>query len=259
MSGKPGARREEMLREMGIGPVWKLRTSEQVPEPEQPAVSVEPVAGEAAAPAASHPPSPTGSGHEPASIAKMDWPALQDSVASCVACGLYAKRNKTVFGVGDRNADWLFVGEGPGAEEDAQGEPFVGQAGALLDNMLAAIELKRGANVYIANIVKCRPPQNRDPEQDEVAECEPFLKQQIAVIQPEVIVALGRCAAQTLLRDATSITRMRGKWREYQGIPLMPTFHPAYLLRNAAGKKSVWIDLQQVMGRLGLQVPKRTS
>ena len=247
MSGKPDSRREEMLREMGIGPVWKLRTPEQGREHdgecEQSVESAVPVAREIDASPASHPPSPTGSGHEPASIAKMDWPALQASVASCVACGLYAKRNKTVFGVGDRNADWLFVGEGPGAEEDTQGEPFVGQAGVLLDNMLAAIDLKRGANVYIANIVKCRPPGNRNPQTEEAHACAPYLQRQIELIRPKLIVVLGKVAAVNLLGRDASIASLRGEVHAYRGIPLIITYHPAYLLRTLPDKAKAWEDL----------------
>jgi DNA polymerase len=155
-----------------------------------------------------------------------------------------------VFGVGDPGAALMFVGEGPGADEDLQGEPFVGKAGQLLTKMIEAMGFRR-EEVYIANVVKCRPPGNRDPEPDEIAACEPFLKAQIAAVRPRVIVALGRFAVQTLLRDATPITRQRGAWREYEGVKLMPTFHPAYLLRNPAEKGKAWQDLQQVMRELG--------
>jgi uracil-DNA glycosylase family 4 len=142
------------------------------------------------------------------------------------------------------------VGEGPGADEDQQGEPFVGRAGQLLTKMIEAMGFAR-SDVYIANVVKCRPPGNRDPEPDEIEACEPFLKSQIAAIRPRVIVALGRFAVQTLLHDATPISRLRGKWREYEGVKLMPTFHPAYLLRSPAEKKPAWEDLQQVMKEFG--------
>ena len=145
----------------------------------------------------------------------------------------------------------MFIGEGPGADEDELGDPFVGQAGRLLDSMLAAIGCKRGREVYIANVVKCRPPGNRNPEPDEIEACEPFLKAQLAAIAPRIVVALGRFAVQTLLRDATPITRQRGRWREYEGVKLMPTFHPAYLLRNPAEKKPAWDDLQLVMREFG--------
>jgi uracil-DNA glycosylase family 4 len=178
-----------------------------------------------------------------AAIMRMEWPELKASVAACVACPLHAKRNKTVFGVGDENADWLFVGEGPGADEDAQGEPFVGQAGKLLDNMLAAIHLKRGENVYIANLIKCRPPGNRNPESSEALACEPYLHRQIELIQPKLIVALGKVAAVNLLAREASIASLRGRLHHYRGIPLIVTYHPAYLLRSLTDKAKAWVDL----------------
>ncbi len=181
---------------------------------------------------------------------------LQQELHGCTRCKLHKGRTNLVFGVGNPNARLMFVGEGPGRDEDLQGEPFVGKAGQLLDRMIVAMGIER-ADVYIANIVKCRPPRNRDPEGDEVEACEPFLQRQIRAVQPEVIVALGRYASQTLARQSTAISRMRGKWLEYEGIALLPTFHPAYLLRNPAEKKPVWLDLQQVMGRLGLEPPAR--
>jgi DNA polymerase len=173
-----------------------------------------------------------------------EWPALKAEVAGCTACALHAKRNKTVFGVGDENADWLFVGEGPGADEDAQGDPFVGQAGKLLDNMLAAIQLKRGENVYIANVVKCRPPGNRNPEPAEALACEPYLHRQIDLIRPKLIVALGRVAAANLLATDASVASLRGRVHEYRGTPLIVTYHPAYLLRTLADKAKAWVDLR---------------
>ena len=173
----------------------------------------------------------------------LDWGALKARVASCTDCPLHATRNKTVFGVGDEHADWLFVGEGPGADEDAQGEPFVGQAGKLLDNMLAAIQLKRGANVFIANILKCRPPGNRNPEPYEALQCEPYLHRQIELIRPKLIIALGRVAAANLLATDASVSSMRGKIHRYRGIPLIVTYHPAYLLRNLTDKAKAWEDL----------------
>ncbi|HEX5337967.1 MAG TPA: uracil-DNA glycosylase [Gallionella sp.] len=173
----------------------------------------------------------------------LDWPELKRMVRDCTACKLRAGCTQTVFGVGDERADWLFVGEGPGADEDAQGEPFVGQAGKLLDNMLMAINLRRGKNVYIANVVKCRPPGNRTPEADEIATCLPYLKRQIALIRPKLIVALGKTAATALLgRDAT-LGSLRGTLHELDGIPLVVTFHPAYLLRTPSEKAKAWQDL----------------
>lgn len=177
-------------------------------------------------------------------IGDADWPSLRQQVQGCTACKLRAGCTQTVFGVGDEKAGWLFVGEGPGADEDAQGEPFVGQAGRLLDNMLAAIGLKRGNNVYIANVVKCRPPNNRSPEADEIAQCLPYLQRQIALIKPKLIVALGKTAATALLgRDAT-LGSLRATIHEYQGIPLIITYHPAYLLRSPAEKAKAWQDLR---------------
>ena len=173
----------------------------------------------------------------------MDWEALAAAVAECRACDLCKARKQAVLGVGDQQADWLFVGEGPGAEEDERGEPFVGQAGKLLDAMLAAIDLKRGENVYIANSVKCRPPNNRTPEPEETAACWPYLERQIELLQPKLIVALGRPAAQTLLQREVKIGAARGQLFDYKGIPLIVTYHPAYLLRNLSDKAKAWEDL----------------
>ncbi|HEU4709691.1 MAG TPA: uracil-DNA glycosylase [Methylophilaceae bacterium] len=186
--------------------------------------------------------SPTGPAR-PETILQMDWPALEQAVEHCPACNLCQTRTQTVFGVGDRNADWLFVGEAPGAEEDKRGEPFVGQAGKLLDNMLAAIKLKRGENVYIANVLKCRPPDNRDPHGEEVAQCSPYLMRQVDLIKPKLIVALGKFAAQSLLDSDDSIASLRGKLHDYKGVPVIVTYHPAYLLRNMADKAKAWEDL----------------
>jgi DNA polymerase len=179
---------------------------------------------------------------------------IRRELGDCRRCKLCEGRKQIVFGVGNPNAELVFVGEGPGAEEDAQGIPFVGKAGQLLTKMIEAMGFSRD-DVYICNVVKCRPPENRNPELDEIEACEPFLRKQLGAIRPKAIVALGKFAAQTLLRDETPITRMRGKWREYCGVPLMPTFHPAYLLRNPAEKKSAWADLQQVMKVFGKERP----
>ena len=176
-------------------------------------------------------------------IAAMAWPALDAAVAGCTACGLCQTRTNTVFGVGDRQAEWMLVGEAPGENEDLQGEPFVGQAGKLLDNMLGALGLARGRNVFIANVLKCRPPGNRNPEPEEVAQCEPFLRRQIALVKPRVIVVLGRFAAQSLLRSTTPIGKLRGTVHSYEGIPVVVTYHPAYLLRTLTDKARAWEDL----------------
>jgi DNA polymerase len=180
---------------------------------------------------------------------------VRQELGDCHRCKLCRGRSNIVFGVGNPKAELVFVGEGPGAEEDAQGIPFVGAAGQLLTKMIEAMGFSRDA-VYICNVIKCRPPGNRDPEPDEIESCQPFLHAQLASIEPRVIVAMGRVAAQTLLRDPTAITRMRGQWREYRGVPLMPTFHPAYLLRNPGDKRKAWSDLQQVMKALGKGVRK---
>jgi DNA polymerase len=245
------ARRESILEEMGLTPIWRLRRREEpATPPDAPRVVATAVAG--SPPAAAVAPAPPGVDRR-TRILGLDWPALKAEVAGCTACPLHAQRTQTVFGVGDEQAEWLFVGEGPGAEEDARGEPFVGQAGKLLDNMLAAIGLRRGANVYIANVVKCRPPGNRNPEPAEAAACEPFLTRQIALIRPKLLIALGRVAAVNLLaRDAT-IASLRGRLHDYRGTPLVVTYHPAYLLRNLPDKAKAWEDLcfaRSAMARL---------
>jgi uracil-DNA glycosylase family 4 len=182
---------------------------------------------------------------------------IRRELGDCRRCKLCTGRKNIVFGVGNPRAELVFVGEGPGEQEDLQGVPFVGPAGELLTKMINAMGFNRD-EVYICNVVKCRPPGNRNPEPDEIAACEPFLRSQLLALQPKVIVALGKFAAQTLLRDSTPITRMRGNWREYQGVKLMPTFHPAYLLRSPAEKKKAWEDLQQVMKLFGKQPGSRS-
>ncbi len=179
---------------------------------------------------------------------------IRRELGDCRRCKLCSERKQLVFGTGNPGAQLVFVGEGPGAEEDVQGLPFVGPAGQLLTRMIVAMGLKR-EDVYICNVVKCRPPGNRNPEPDEIAACEPFLRAQLQSIGPRVVVALGKFAAQTLLRDSTPITRLRGQWRTYQGMKLMPTFHPAYLLRNPSEKKPCWEDLKAVMAVLGKAAP----
>ena len=183
---------------------------------------------------------------------------VRAELGECTRCKLHKCRTNIVFGVGSPRARLVFVGEGPGEDEDLKGEPFVGKAGQLLTKMIEAMGLER-REVYICNTVKCRPPNNRNPEPDELAACEPFLKGQLAALKPEVIVTLGKFAAQALLRDQSPISRLRGTWRAYQGIPLMPTFHPAYLLRSPGEKGKVWADLQEVMKRLGLPLQKGGS
>ncbi len=213
------SRRGEVLKEMGLSPVWKLRTgvSQDISFP--------------------------GEEKQESEILRMDWRQLKAKVAGCTDCKLRAGCRQTVFGVGDEKADWMLVGEAPGSEEDRLGEPFVGQAGKLLDNMLAAIALSRHNNVYIANVLKCRPPGNRNPEPDEVAKCSPHLLRQIELVEPKLIVAMGRFAAQALLGTDATIASLRGKVHRYAGVPLVVTYHPAYLLRNLPDKAKAWADL----------------
>jgi DNA polymerase len=186
--------------------------------------------------------------------ARRSLEVVREELGECTRCKLHTGRKHIVFGVGDPHARVMFIGEGPGYEEDQQGVPFVGKAGQLLDKMILAMGLDR-PEVYIANVVKCRPPGNRNPEPDEVAACEPFLRGQIDAVAPRIIVTLGKFAAQTLLKTNAPISALRGKWHKYQSIPLMPTFHPAFLLRSPDRQRDAWNDLQQVMAemkRLGL-------
>lgn len=227
--GIVGARQADYLQAMGID-VWRTRSPDIAAQPvadELRVVPEPPAVIERAAP-------------------DMDWDRLQQQVAACTRCSLHRTRTQTVFGVGNRTAEWLVIGEAPGAEEDKRGEPFVGRAGQLLDNMLAAIGLDRAKNVYIANILKCRPPNNRDPQADEVAQCEPYLQQQIALLKPKLILAVGRIAAQNLLKTDTPLARLRGRVHHYgeAQTPLIITYHPAYLLRTPADKRKAWEDLQ---------------
>ena len=188
-----------------------------------------------------------------------DLPALREFIGDCDRCKLAPLRTNLVFGGGDPNAQLMFIGEAPGADEDARGEPFVGRAGQLLTDIIErGMGLSR-AQVYICNVIKCRPPENRNPEPDEVASCEPFLFRQIELVQPQVIVALGAFAVQALLKVKTPISKLRGNWHEVRGVRMMPTFHPAYLLRNPADKRLVWSDIQLVMRELGMAPPNQRS
>ncbi|MDD5384761.1 MAG: uracil-DNA glycosylase [Gallionella sp.] len=226
-------RSEAVLRELKLYPQWGRR-NQPAPVVAEQCVPIT-VEVEAIAPAAVVVPAPQAD--------KLNWPELKQRVRDCTACKLRAGCTQTVFGVGDEQAEWLFVGEGPGADEDTQGEPFVGQAGKLLDNMLLAIKLKRGKNVYIANIVKCRPPNNRTPQADEIATCLPYLQRQIELIKPKLIVALGKTAATALLGRDAVLGSLRGTLHDYCGIPLVVTYHPAYLLRSPLEKAKAWQDL----------------
>ncbi len=234
-------RRLAILREMGLAPLWRLR-AETGAETADTDVPEQPLPTE---PDVSHAPvSPVAASAAPASrVAGMDWRELEETIHACRACALCEKRTQAVPGVGDRQARWMFVGEGPGVEEDRRGEPFVGQAGRLLDLMLAALDLKRGEDVYIANAVKCRPPHNRTPEAAEIAACAAFLDRQIALVRPRLLIALGRPAAQALLGREISIGAARGKRFERDGVPVIVTYHPAYLLRNPLDKGKAWEDL----------------
>jgi len=232
-------RREAFLQEMGLGPMWKQRINDAPPETSTP-TSEPSVARPAQNPADTE-------------VANMDWAQLGAAVSGCTQCGLCQGRTQTVFGTGDTKAKWLFVGEGPGRNEDLQGEPFVGPAGKLLDNMLLAMGLKRGASTYIANVVKCRPTgsdgRDRPPAPDEIAACMPYLKRQIALIQPDMIVAMGKTAAISLLGldPETSVGQLRGKVHRFADVPVVVTYHPAYLLRKLEDKGKAWRDLSLAM------------
>lgn len=219
------ADRDQVLRELGVSPRWRLR------------------GGGATAAGADAATAVTAADDRPARIAALSWDDFAADVEACTACGLCRARQRTVPGVGDPRARWLFVGEAPGAEEDARGEPFVGQAGRLLDSMLAALGMSRREGVYIANVLKCRPPNNRTPEPGEAEACRPYLERQVALIRPALIVALGKSAAALLLHTDATIASLRGRVHRFRDIPLVVTYHPAYLLRNLPDKAKAWEDL----------------
>ncbi len=259
-------RQRAMLAAMGVSP-WPPAADEApvVPAPDHPPTTAReraPDPAPVAAPAAAPTPKPApivrepappaaarpGLGPRPVGVEAMDWPALRSAVEGCRACKLCQSRRQTVFGVGHPRAQWMVVGEAPGEQEDQQGEPFVGKSGQLLDQMLRAVGLTRAEaeparQVYIANSIKCRPPGNRNPEPEELAQCEPFLIRQVALVQPRIILAMGRFAVQSLLRSSEPIGRLRGRVHHYQGVPLIVTYHPAYLLRNPQDKARSWDDL----------------
>jgi len=258
------ARQRAMLAEMGVK-VWAPRpalptAAQAASEPQPP---VRPTRVPAPRPETPRPPTPPatetapetpGRPHRP-DVATLDWPTLRATVAACQACGLCKSRRNTVFGTGDPQADWMIVGEAPGENEDLQGEPFVGAAGQLLDNMLRAMGLSRASGsgaegegaglkgAYIANVLKCRPPANRNPLPEEVAQCEPYLARQVALVQPKIIIAMGRFAVQSLLRSDEPIGRLRGRIHRFEGVPVVVTYHPAYLLRTPTDKAKAWADL----------------
>jgi len=235
---RPGLGWEDVAEELGIGPTWRLRDQSAVETPELAPAEAGVLAETQTPVTPANEPAP-----RPLEPVTLDWDDLENAIRSCTRCKLHRTRTQGVPGVGDHNADWLIVGEAPGADEDAQGEPFVGQAGRLLDAMLSAIDLKRGKNVYIANVLKSRPPGNRNPEPEEVAACLPYLANQIALIRPKLILAMGRFAAQNLLETDAAIARLRGRVHDYRGTPLIVTYHPAYLLRNLPDKARAWEDL----------------
>ncbi len=263
-------RRNRMLDALGIGTLWELRPIGASADARQAVAGVdaegEPAAGssetsraaddpKAVARTAAMPAAAAAIGEFDAgkasdeAIAAMDWAQLQSAVAGCTRCGLCASRTRTVFGVGDPKAQWLFIGEGPGRSEDQQGEPFVGPAGKLLDNMLSAMQLQRGRNAFIANVVKCRPTdasgKDRAPSPEEAAACRPYLDRQIALIAPSMLIALGKVAATALLASgpSTTLAALRGKVHRAAALPVVVTYHPAYLLRVPADKRKTWEDL----------------
>ena len=242
-----------------------LPAAERAPRRQRP-LAVEPPADAAGVPARTPAPARPMVAPAPATTALFsaypglektaDLRELREFIGDCQRCKLGAGRTHLVFGVGDPRAELMFVGEGPGADEDAVGEPFVGRAGQLLTDIIERGMRMKRSEVYICNVVKCRPPGNRNPEPDEVAACEPFLMRQVELVKPRVIVGLGTFAVQSLLRIKTPISKLRGVWHEFRGVKLMPTFHPAYLLRNPADKRLVWADIQEVMKALNRPIGK---
>lgn len=233
-------RRREYLAAMGI-PLWERRAHGAAPVTHSSDAASTRDRAVIDMPVEVSAPSPIDT-PRPIVVADADWQSLTQAVHGCTACELHRTRKQAVFGVGNRTAQWLFVGEAPGAEEDRQGEPFVGPAGQLLNAMLFAIGLKR-EEIYIANVLKCRPPNNRDPQGQEVERCEPYLLRQIDLIQPRIIIALGRFAAHSLLKTEVALSKLRGQRLSYHDIPLIVTYHPAYLLRNPIDKRRAWDDL----------------
>jgi uracil-DNA glycosylase len=237
------ATRDEILRELNLAPAWRRRVRAEAVAEASGTVDAALESVSDATPTPRERPSPPGGDQRRARIAALDWHAFAGDVDACNACGLCRTRKRSVPGVGDVDADWMFVGEAPGAEEDARGEPFVGQAGRLLDNMLAALGLSRTRNVYIANVLKCRPPGNRTPEPLEAEACRPYLERQVALVRPKLVVALGKSAASLLLNSDAPVASLRGRVHSYQGVPLIVTYHPAYLLRTLHDKAKAWEDL----------------
>lgn len=254
-----GVRRRRYLKAMGITP-WRLRTMTDGAAGERPpqALTAPRSSGLMVAKAALGSPVPVTQAPRPTSdppdLARLDWSGLHEQVRNCQRCGLCETRQRTVFGAGDRRARLMLIGEAPGADEDRQGEPFVGRAGQLLTRMLAAIDLAR-EQVYIGNIIKCRPPRNRDPKPEEITACRAFIERQILLIEPALLLCLGRISAQALLHTTESVGRLRGRWHRFgaDAIPLRVTYHPSYYLRAPAEKARGWEDLQQVAQQLQAQ------
>ncbi|HXW56866.1 MAG TPA: uracil-DNA glycosylase [Candidatus Cybelea sp.] len=265
------------IEELGLGPYYIARARSSVPSYDQltarardacalarpePSARLAGVSGLQPSPSLSKQPRaptipiPSGPSLFDEHIENDSLERIREDIGDCTRCKLHKARTNIVFGVGNQKAELVFVGEGPGHDEDAQGEPFVGRAGRLLTQMIEAMGLRR-EDVYICNVVKCRPPENRLPERDEISTCSPFLVRQLAVIQPKVICCLGACAAQTLLETNQGISRFRGEWFDYRGAKLLATYHPAYLLRNPNAKGEVWKDLQKIMSVLGLKARKK--
>lgn len=262
--------RDHRLLEMGIGPLWKMRHAPAATPVSAPATVLPEASAPGGTPDALVAKQPAGAAALLNSIqqtsadqvargdalARMDWTALKAAVSTCTACALCASRKNTVFGLGDERAQWMIIGEAPGAEEDARGEPFVGQAGQLLDAMLAALDMRRDKNVYIANVLKCRPPGNRNPAPEEVARCAPHLLRQVALVKPRLILLMGRFATQAVLSSDASIASLRGRLHSFAGTPAIVTYHPAYLLRAPTEKARAWEDLLFARATWrGLQTP----
>ena len=265
--------RLRFYEDIGLGPFYRGRRTSGIQSAppvvaETPSISIEePILPKSAAKSAVPPPAtklpglsaaPVVPSLFEATIAGDTLPLIRTDLGDCTRCKLHTTRNKIVFGDGSAKSELVFIGEGPGADEDAQGLPFVGRAGKLLTQMIEAMGLQR-QQVYICNVVKCRPPGNRQPEKDEVDSCSPFLFRQLDALRPKVIVCLGATAARTLLQTNRGISHFRGEWLEYRGYKMIATYHPAYLLRNPAAKGDVWKDLQKVMAELGLEVKKNKA